>query len=502
MWRGLIGLALILASSSMCWAQTTTRASAAPAAVIILQGEVDNFNRNMLFRRVAEARAMGAGTVIFQINTWGGLVNAGLEISQFIKQQNDLHTIAFVDDKAISAGAMIAMACDEIVMEPGSTLGDSAPIAMDPAGGIQKLEGAERAKMESPILADFQDSATRNGHDPLLAEAMVAYGKTVHWIENQEGGRRFVDADEYAKLTADGSWKAVEGVKNPVDGPESLLTLVSTDAVKLGLATSEASSINTLAQDRGYTILATFQPSAGEKFIAFLDGGIVRFVLLIVFMQSLYAALHAPGHGFPEALAVSSLGVMIGIPLLTGYAQWWEVAAVLTGMMLLAVEIFVLPGFGISGIAGIVLMLGGLILTFAGNEPNIPGVLPSLGATWQAIQQGLIVVTGGLVCSILLWFWLNRYLPKLPYFNKLILATGGQTGTAIPPPEEALFPVRGMTGRAVTDLRPGGSAEFFDEAINDRRIVDVVSDSGFVRAGTNVVIREIEGSRIVVRTVT
>src|SRR5687767_8110163 len=98
------------------------------AVVIELSGEIDDANRDALFRRFREARRMGVPTVILDVNTYGGLVTSGLDISRFLKQQDDLHVIAFVGEKAISAGAMIAMAADEIVMAPSAKLGDSAPI--------------------------------------------------------------------------------------------------------------------------------------------------------------------------------------------------------------------------------------------------------------------------------------------------------------------------------------------------------------------------------------
>src|SRR5206468_2317545 len=99
--------------------------------------------------------------------------------------------------KAISAGAMIALAFNEIVMGSDAVLGDSAPISIGPSG-MEAMGAAERAKMESPILADFRDSALRNGYDPLLAEAMVSVSKAVHWIEAPDGKRKFVDNDEFA----------------------------------------------------------------------------------------------------------------------------------------------------------------------------------------------------------------------------------------------------------------------------------------------------------------
>jgi membrane-bound serine protease (ClpP class) len=474
-----------------------------PAAIVVLSGTIDDFNKHALMEHFGEARKLGAKTIILQINTYGGLVTSGLDISRYLKQQNDLHIIAFVDDKAISAGAMIALACDEIVMEAGSTLGDCAPIAISESGGLETLGPAERAKMESPILEDFYDSAIRNGYDPLLVQSMVSVGRVVHWIENSDGVRKFVNNTDYEKLTTDG-WKPVAGVRNPIDGENDLLTVGADLAKTLGLSRATVESPLALSGNRGLTILATLQPSAGAVLVGMLGSTAARGILTTVFLLSLYMAFSHPGHGAAEATAASTLALLVGIPLLTGYAQWWEILAILLGIVLLALEIFVVPGFGVTGISGLFLILVGLTMTWVGNEPiGIPGFLPSLPGTWMALKQGVIVIVTGLFASMALWLLLQRYLPRLPYFNRLILATVDSPadfpGAPRAPASRAGWPPVGSRGRAMTDLRPGGTAGFFDPNINDLQTVDVVCDSGFVPAGTELVVREVHGNRVVVR---
>jgi membrane-bound serine protease (ClpP class) len=402
---------------------------------------------------------------------------------------------------------MIAIACNEIVMTPGSKLGDCAPISLTTSGELQTLGPAERAKFESPILQDFYDSAVRNGYDPLLAQAMVSVGRVVHWVKDESGHRRFVDAAAYNKLVTEG-WKSVEGVPDPVDGADTLLTVGADLALRLGLARAIEPTSESLATSRHLQIIATLAPSSGESLIGFLGSTAVRGLLTTIFLFALYTAFSHPGHGMPEAIAMTSLGLLVGVPLLTGYAQWWEILAILLGVLLVALEIFVIPGFGIAGISGIALLLLGLTMTWVGNEPiGIPGILPKLQGTWDALQRGVIVVVTGMFCSLLLWYWLQRYLPTLPYLNKLILTTtaGNVSVSASEVPgavQAVVWPAVGSRGRVVTDLRPGGSAAFHDEAINDERITDVVSDSGFVRAGSEVVVREAQGNHVVVRAVT
>src|SRR5687767_12394038 len=177
----IFAIALCLAVPAAALATPPAPPAARERAVVIsLSGTVDDFNRDALRRRFEKARRLGADTVILEIDTYGGLVSSALDISRYIKNQTDLHTIAFVNSKAISAGALIALACDEIVMTPSATLGDCAPIQAHPMGGMQSLGDTERAKAESPVLADLEESAQRNGYDPLLARAMVTVKPAVY----------------------------------------------------------------------------------------------------------------------------------------------------------------------------------------------------------------------------------------------------------------------------------------------------------------------------------
>jgi membrane-bound serine protease (ClpP class) len=499
----LLVCAMAFSTSAQEPAPTTAPIVSNPAAIVELKGEIDDYTMRALERHFAQARAAGAHTVILQINTYGGLVTAALDISRFIKRQNDLHTIAFVDDKAISAGSMIALACDELVMENNSVIGDCAPIVFQTDGTLQALPAAERAKRESPILAEFRDSATRNHYDPKVAEAMVAVDRVVHYVE-KDGQRQFVDANEYTKLKAEG-WTPVPGVPDPIDGQSELLTVHSDIAQRIGLSKGTFASPEALAQARGLNIIDTFSAGAGERLVELLNNPLARVLLIIIFIMSVKLALATPGHGAPEAVAIVSGALLLGVPLLTGYAQWWEIVAIFVGVGLLAFEIFVFPGHFLSGAIGLLLIIGGLVLTFVGQEPG-GGVLPKLPGTWEALERGLLIVTGGLVASFMLSLWLQRYLPKIPYFNRLVLtATSGGTDSPAKPQAAGLigeiWPAPGTVGTAITDLRPGGSASFMDKTLGDTRLTSVVSDSGFVPARTNVIVREARRGYVVVRPI-
>jgi membrane-bound serine protease (ClpP class) len=476
--------------------------------VVPLRGEIDDYNRDSFERRFNQARAMGAKVVIVRLNTYGGLVTSGLDLSRFLKNQKDVHTIAYLDDKAISAGAMIAMACDEIVMVDDAVIGDCAPISINQSGQLEPLPPAERAKLEGPVVVDFLDSAARNHHDPLLAQAMVSVQTTVYWLQSPVGERRFVEEKEAATLTNQG-WKPVDPkLPNPIDSSTTLLTVHTAEALELGLASGQASTVEQLAGDRHLKILADLEPSPGESVIDWLNQGVVRMGLMIIFVLALYIALHAPGHGMAEAVALCALALLVGVPLLTGYATWWEILIIFLGLALIAVEIFVLPHAGVMLSVGALMMVVGFVLTFVGLAPGGQPGLWHLPQTWDLLKHGLFYVVAALFCSMVIAFWISRYLPKLPIFGRLVLmATSGSVAPAAwkpvdpsaTPPDANAWPRMGMVGRTLTPLRPGGSVEFFDEASGDSRTVIVQSESGYVQSGASVIVHEVSGNHVKVR---
>ena len=500
--RTLFALVVVCLTTAAAFGQTT-RPAEGPAAVVQFSGEVNDYSADVFEHHVAAAKSAGAKTILLELDTPGGAVVAALRMSQFIKQQRaDVRFVAVVHGIALSAGSMIAVACDRIVMEPASLLGDCAPIVIGPQG-LQTLGPAERAKMESPILAEFYDSADKNGYDHLLVSAMVQYGVTVNYLQSPAGERRFVD-DADAKTLRDQGWTGVPGVPTPLDGAAQLLTVNDATAAKIGLSDRTVASPEAYAASLGLPIVGVFRTTFGEELVAFLSNAAFRSVLGIVFLWALYVAVTKPGTGAPEVLALVSGAVLVGVPFLTGYAGWLELLMILLGVLLIAMELFVIPGFGLAGVSGIVLLVVGLVLTYAPPELPGGGLFPQLPGDRLALKHGLLAVTSGLVVSAGLWVWLARYLPSIPYMNRLVLKTSAGTAAEAGDVRQAVeqtWPAVGDGGTALTKLTPGGVAQFFDPIVNDARPVDVVSDHGYVAAGTPLVVRHREGTRVVVRAV-
>ena len=352
----------------------------------------------------------------------------------------------------------------------------------------------------------------------MLCESMVRLGNEVWWVEDGAGGeRRFVRKSEKESLMAkEGSaWKPVEKMLDPVSGTEvpmrqpivedrDLLTLTQSEAVVFGFAKAIVSSESDLRSH--YSIIgqiARLVPNWSEILADFLSSPIIRTVLMILIALGAYAEFNAPGHFVGGAVALVALIIFLGAPYLTGLADFWEILLVLVGVILLAVEIFVIPGFGVVGIIGIILVLIGLIATFVPAEPG-PVIIPRLPATWQGLKVGVEVVFGGLALSLIGMWLLNRFLPKIPGARGLILPAGSPAGVSrfglssssvggVFETDSHGVVRLGDCGKTLTRLRPAGKA-----LINGRRM-DVIAQGEMIDEGRMVEVVEIEGVRIVVR---
>jgi membrane-bound serine protease (ClpP class) len=497
--------------------QASQPSQAPHAAIITIKDEINDVTLESLKRRVAQARQAGATLVVFEMDTPGGLVHSALEICTFIKNTTDIKIVAWVNPSAYSAGAMIALSCNEVVMSSASKVGDCAPIIISPTEGLKELGGTERAKAESPILKEFRDSAHRRGYDPLLCEAMVRMGSEIWWLENGPGGeRKFALKREKEQLMseADSAWRPVKTIHDPVSGADidlrqpivedrDLLTLTQTEACVFGFAKAIVSNERELRAR--YDIageMPRFEQNWAEGIADFLSSPLIRTILMILIALGAYAEFQAPGHFLGLAVAVVALVIFLGAPYLTGLADVWEILLVLAGIILIGLEIFVIPGFGIAGIIGIMLLLIGLIATFVPVEPG-PVIIPRMPATWLGLKTGLQVVFGGLALALVGAWFLNKYLPKIPGGRELFpqpprdaapAAASGPTDAYLTTGSGMQSVVQpGETGIALTKLRPAGKAQ-----INGRR-VDVITQGQMLDEGCPVEVIEVSGIRIVVR---
>ncbi len=417
-----------------------------PVYHVTIDGMIDNALAAYVDRALDDAQAADAALVVFHVDTFGGLLDAADEIRKAILS-TETPTVAVVDRNAASAGALITYAADKIVFVPGASMGAATAVNQTGEYAPEKIQSYTRGLMRA--------TAEATGRDPRIAEAMV---------------------DE--KLSVPGVVE--EG---------QLLTLSSDEALRLGVADAVLPSVEATVEALGVAdrVQEDHAATRAERVLRFLGSPALASLLLMMMMGGLYFELQTPGVGFAGAIALVGAALFFAPHYLLGLVESWEIALFVVGVSLLAIEIFVTPGFGVFGVSGIVATLGALLVALI---PNVGFRFPTDGA----IAQATTTLAAALVLVVLLAVSLARYLPRSTRFNRLVLvpdlaSASGYTSA------DTLADLVGQRGRAVTGLRPSGTAEV------DGARVDVVSEGPFVAAGAAVEVVSARGSRVVVREV-
>jgi membrane-bound ClpP family serine protease len=594
-------------------------------AIITIEGAIDAITAMSVRRRIGEAEDAGYNAIVFEINSPGGGVGAVLDITNTIKSSSINNTIAWVNTDAYSGGAIIALACKEIISSSPGAMGDAFPVIMTAVtqgnqtrGGLRGLTPDERTKLLPPLLADVTDSARRNGYDEYLVQAIVIDGIELWQIENTNTLQRYAineaeyrtlfnedpprgmpliaqvtggrptgvtdpdplpesepdsDAQQVSDTDSDAETEPVndqdikpdsepdaEQSSQPIAdqaAPQQQSTPTNTtdfrpasdtldDVVKefnateriaeLTLETHSSRPVFTAAdKDRyrpiayitdgsapivmreqqlidlgfssgiiqtdeqlqafmGATTLARANESWSEGFVRFMTSMPVRGVLIAIFLIAIFIELITPGTGIGGSVALITLIAMIAPPAMIGLAGWWEIIAIIVGLLFLAIEAFVVPGFGFFGIVGLVSLFAGILWTFipAGSSLTNPN-------TQQDLMGAIVtVLLGSFSAGIIIWL-ISRNLDRIPIFDKLILASA--SGIGAEPREQSVFSAMlgdeptlqpGNTGTTTTDLRPSGQADILGN------LTDVVAEFGYIEAGTPIRVTAVESFRIVV----
>ena len=438
-------LAFALATGPL--AAPTRGQGASPVVYLVsVEGTIDLGLAPFVERVLDEASGAKADAVILEINTFGGRVDAAVQIRDALLRAR-VRTVAFVNKRAISAGALISLAAERIAMAEAATIGAATPVEMgQPGGPAQPV--AE--KTVSYVRKEFRATAESRGRPPLLAEAMV-------------------DAD----------------VEIPgVIGKGKLLTLTTEEALENKLADFRADSVKAVLEQLGLAgaEIRRASPTWAEAVLRFLTHPVVSSLLMSIGILGVIVELRTPGFGVPGAVGLASLVLFFWGHWLVRLVGWEELILGGVGLLLLTIELFITPGFGAIGILGIAALLGGLGLSLVG-----------VGATWAVILGAVGRVAVSLLLAIAASLVLLRFLPRLPGGRRLVLDTelGAEEGFASAPETDRAW--LGKHGTAVTTLRPAGIGDFEGER------VDVVSDGEFIEAGAPVTVTRVDGNRIVVR---
>jgi membrane-bound serine protease (ClpP class) len=440
----MLGLAGLLGGSTPAPART-----ALPIVYVApVEGVIDLGLAPFVERVLAEATTAKADAVVLEINTFGGRVDAGVLIRDALLRAR-LPTVAFVNKRGISAGALIALAAEKIVMAEGGTIGAATPVQVGaPGDGARPVD----EKTVSYMRKEFRATAESRKRPPLVAEAMV-------------------DPDV-----------VIPGVI----GKGKLLTLTTSEALKLGIADARADTFEAVLEYLKLPGAEVRRPTVNwaEQLVRFFTHPVLSSVLMTIGILGIIVELRTPGFGVPGAIGLASLGLFFWGHWLVRLVGWEEILLVGLGLVLLGLEIFVIPGFGLAGIAGVLALGAGLALSLVGA-----------GATGALVLYAVGRVALSLLIAIAAALLLLRLLPHLPYGRALVLDTGldARAGYASAPESDLQW--IGKRGTAASPLRPAGIALFEGER------VDVVSQGEFIDANALIEVVRVDGNRIVVRRV-
>jgi len=420
--------------------------------------------------------------IVLDLDTFGGRVDSALMIVDLITAADSKgKTIAFVSKQAISAGALIALACNELVMKPGTTIGDCAPIMVGSQGPEMLGE-----KFQSPLRAKFRALAKKNGYPEVLAESMVTADMEVFRVVTEDGGTFYMNALEYEEM--DEAQKAAVISKKTVVAKGELLTMDDIEARDLGFSQMTVSSVKEMLAAIGMddADIVVMEQKWSEGLMRWL--GTLAPLLMLIGLGALYTEIKSPGFGVPGIVGIICLALFFMNQYAVGLADYTELLIFLLGLVLIGIETFVLPGFGLAGIAGAVCIIASFVLAMQGF------VLPDPDLPWQTdlMVDNVIQVLGAVVTAFLAALFLLRFvLPRLsavvsgPYLNTTLgdarADAAANTGAGV-----------GDRGVALTSLRPAGKMKIGPE------MYDVVTEGEFLEKGTPVEIIAVRGNVLVV----
>lgn len=474
---------LLLFTVSGLFSQPPTQPLADTTTVVIIpvRGDVDPAMAAFIKRALRDHAATKNPLFVLEMDTFGGRVDAALEIVDTLIALTPGRTIAFVKNKAISAGALIALACSKLAMSPHTTIGDCAPIAYSGEGAPTMLG----EKFQSPLRAKFRALARRNNYPTSLCESMVSSDMTIYKVTLPDT-TLFIDSLEFSALATNKKQKIVS--KSVILSRGELLTMDDNEAREYGFSSTTAGSIDSMLVKLAITPreIIWMERNWSEQFVAFIT--MISPILMILGFAALYTEIRTPGFGAPGIVGIICLGLVFAGQYLVGLADYTDILLLAVGLVLLGIEIFVIPGFGVVGILGIFIIAVSITLSLQGF------VVPSPELPWQQelLTKNIFMVMTtifGSALTVILFFWL-----LFPRLGKLVAGpylTATLSGIAAPDNGPSTIRV-GDTGVVAKPLRPSGKAQF------NETMYDVITEGEFIENGTPVVITLIEGMRIVV----
>lgn len=398
----------------------------------------------------AEANRIHADMIIIHLNTYGGLLDAADSIRTKILTSK-IPTVVFIDNNAASAGALISIACNKIYMRNGGNIGAATV--------VNQTGEALPDKYQSYMRSIMRSTAQARGRDPLIAEAMV-------------------DPRTY--------------IPN-VNDTGKVLTFTTDEAIKNNYCNGKAETIEAVLKAENITdyTIQKFTPSWLDLLIGFLLNPAVSGVLILVMLGGLYFELQHPGVGLPLFLGILAALLYFAPHYLDGLAANWEVLIFIIGLILIALEIFVIPGFGVAGISGIVLVITGLTFSLINND----GLDFTISGP-EFLMQSLAIVITSMAVMLVLFIVTGSKLIQSKAFHKMVLTdelSSNQGYESFSKTDLNLLIEK--TGIAQTDLRPSGKIIIDDIIYNAR------AASGYIEKGKSIKVIRNDGYTMVVKEI-
>lgn len=415
--------------------------------VMEIRDEIDAPMQRYVRLALENAREIKADVVIVDMDTYGGVLTDAKEIVDLIMDFPKPIWV-FINSDAASAGALISIACDSIYMAPGATIGAATVVnGNDGSAAPDKYQSYMRSIMRS--------TAEENKRNPQIAEGMV---------------------DETLEI---------EGIKEA----GKVITFTTTEALQYGFCDAKVESIAEILERNGVRNyeLETYELSIAEKIIAFIINPAVSGLLILAIIAGLYFEMQAPGIGLPLLVSVTALVLYLVPYYLNGLAENWEIIALFVGILLIAAEIFFIPGFGVAGIAGITLTVGSLILVMVNNDAFNFDYVPSGDLAISAFAA-----LGGIAGGIALLLFGGARLTRSKAFQRVAnydtqRKEEGYTANFVPHIQP------GARGNAHTILRPGG------KVMIDGQVYDAFTRGEYIEQGEPVEVIGAEASTLKVR---
>lgn len=396
-----------------------------------------------------QAESINVDLIIIQMNTFGGALDAADKIRTKILESK-IPVFVFIDNNAASAGALISIACDSIYMRKGGSIG--AATVVNQTGEVLP------DKYQSYMRSLMRSTAESNGRNPKIAEAMV-------------------DPSVY-----------IEGI---IDSTK-VLTFTTSEALKYNYCEAEAENIQDVlskAGIRNYEIKEQ-KLNALDIFIGFLLSPAVSGILIMIIIGGIYFELQTPGVGFPLIAAITAATLYFAPLYLDGLAANWEILVFLAGLVLLALEVFVIPGFGVAGISGIALIITGLTLSMIDNNG-----FDFSGVNLNTIIKSLLTVVISIFIGLIASFYFGQKILKSNTFGKLALESVQSSNEGFSIAYDDIKQMIGKKGIAYSILRPSG------KIMIDENLHDATAINGFIEKGDEIEVVKYETSSLFVKKI-